>query len=186
MNRETVISQLTSPQATNVIDSLRNIFKDLPHLPLKVREILAQIIPWLAIVGAVFSAIGGIQDILIAFNIGPTVFDYGNPVYWLVIGALNLVAAYVAFLSFPLLKERNHTGWVLLFWGAVLSVVMSALSLFFNTSLLFGFVVSTAISFYLTFEIESMYTATGKVAAAATNAVEKTTNPAKTTKKSTK
>lgn len=186
MNRETVIAQLTSPKATNFIDSLRNIFKDLPHLPLKVKDILVQIIPWLAIVGAVVSAIGGVQDILLAFNFGASAYSYGNPTYWLIFGVLNLVAAYIAFLSFPLLRARNYTGWVLLFWGAVLSVIMSAITLFVYRNIVVGFVVSTAISFYLTFEIESLYTTAGKMVAKTTEAVSDISKAAKSTKKSTK
>lgn len=186
MNRDTVISTLTNPKAVGYVDSVRPIFKEIPHLPLKVKEILVQIIPWLAILGAVLSAIAGVQYILLAFGIRQVIDPVGSDAYLLIVGILSLVAAYIAFLSFPLLKERNYTGWVLLFWSTVLSVLMSVISLLFNMASIIGVLISAAVGFYLTFEIEELYTASGKVAAKVSETAETVKNTTKAAKKSAK
>lgn len=168
MNRETIISQLTSSQATKIIDSLRKFFKDLPHLPDNIREFWVKITPWLAIIGAAFSALNGVHYILMAFGVRAPGYNFDNPIYWLILGVFSVVSAYIAFLSFPLLKERKYDGWVLLFWQAAIAVVMSAVSVLFGISHIITVILSALIGFYLTFEVESLYTVAGKVSAKVT------------------
>lgn len=167
MNRDTVIAKLSSTQAQGYIDSVRAIFKDLPHLPANIREVLAKIIPWLTIVGAVLSAISGALNIFVAVGVtstDPEVLPRSDSEL-IILGLLSLLSAYISFLAFPLLKERNYSGWILLFWSSVLSAVMSLVTLFFGDTSILGVVLGTAIGFYLTFEIESLYTVSGKTAA---------------------
>lgn len=183
MNREKVVSFLTSPQATSYIDSVRSIFTSVPHIPYKVKDILVQIIPWLMIVGAILSAINGLEEILYAFGVNRIGNFVDNDIYLFLSGVLDLVAAYIGFLAFPLLRSRNYTGWVLLFWNTVLSVIMSALTLLLGLYAVLGVVLTAVIGFYLTFEVEELYTLGGKVPSAATEMTEKTakkiTKPAK-------
>jgi uncharacterized membrane protein YuzA (DUF378 family) len=189
MNREKVMNLLTNAKAMSYVDMLRPVFKDLPHLPLSVREILVKIIPWLAIVGAIIGAIGGLQDLLAAFGISRVDKMVGSSSYLAIIGIANLIAAYIAFLSFPLLKERNYNGWLLLFWSTALSVVMSLVSLVFGIASPVAVIISALIGFYLTYEIESLYTTSGKASAKVTETVETikdTAKSVKTAKKSTK
>jgi hypothetical protein len=159
MNRNAILTKLSSPQVTRLIDTLRPMFSSLPHIPVKVREFWVKIVPWLAIIGAVFGAIGGVQDLLLAFGINNLIVDYGTPAYWLLIGVVNLIAAYIAFLSFPLLKTRDYTGWILLFWGCILSIAMSLVSAAFGVTSIVTVVITAALGLYLTFEIEEFYSA---------------------------
>lgn len=163
MNRESVLSFLSSSRFTSVIGSIRPTFQKLPHMPAAVTEILVRIIPWLALVGAILNTLSGLQYSMSAFGIGTSSLGSSNSVYLLLYGVLSLASAYIAFLSFPLLRQRSHLGWVLLFWGVCLSIIITALTLLVTAQVTAWFLVSIALSLYLTFELETFYSSESQV-----------------------
>ena len=174
MNRDSVVQYLTSAKMLSYIALGRAIFKDLPHIPQNVKESLMKIIPWLTIIGAVLMAVAGIEHLMFAMGVRAIRILFGSSTYWVLTGVLELVAAYIAFLAFPLLKEKKYNGWVLLFWNCVLGLVMSVVTLAFVLGNLVGAVLAAAISFYLVYEFEPLYKSSMKSVMVSTDTKPKT------------
>lgn len=124
---EAIITQLTSKEALKFIAQVENIFKSVPHLPKGIVEFLVKIAPWLALVGGVLSVIGGISSLsggLGAEMSWMRLAGYSST-FFLISGVFQLLAGGLLLLSFKYLKTQHLTGWVLLFWEMVISIVQS-------------------------------------------------------------
>ena len=164
MNTDQIVKTLTSKQYTGIVDQLRPIFKDVPHLPAGVTNFLSMILPWLVGLGGIVSVISGIDLILNSFGFGINWWAQMigfSPSYFLVSGILQLVAGAVALIAFNPLKNKLKTGWFLLFWGMVISLVQSVAGIILMPNQVgtdvVGMVIGLAIGLYLFFEIESEY-----------------------------
>lgn len=132
MNRDQVVARLTSAQAQKYIDQVGSVFKNIPHLPKAINDILVQIVPWLVAIGGVMGAVNGIQYLMYAFGVRTMILLPGvSNAYWLIVGVQQLVSAYLSFLAFPLLRAQSYNGWAILFWNAILMAVVSVLIIFF-------------------------------------------------------
>lgn len=149
--------------------------KNLPHLPVSVRQWLAENVWWFAVVGAVIIGIVALM-LLTAFSSNlsdlssPVRSYYASPAFleWLIVK--EIVAFVFAVLLFiPLamavnpLRQKVKKGWVLLFttWllGIISIVANSILTLnpfYFVTNIIFG-AICMVVSGYLLFEIHDQF-----------------------------
>ncbi|MFZ1720920.1 MAG: hypothetical protein WAU07_00250 [Microgenomates group bacterium] len=163
-----VLDRLTDKQAMDFIETIEKPFRDVPHIPKKITEILVKISPWLAMVGGVFGILGALQSIGYGLGGGSAyqrIFSEfaGMPSwYFVVVGFLQLLSSFLLLLSVKHLKNRELTGWVYMFWNMAIMVVQSIVGLLAGIGGVVGFVVVTALSYYLLFEMKQFF---GKKAA---------------------
>ena len=153
--------------------TIGGLFKDAPPLPKNAKKTLVDIWPWLALIFGVlqlvaawglwrlFSWADRVQDAFTAFYV-PTVYTYSafdKLVIYLAIAVL-LVDAVILLMAYPELKKRARRGWDLLFLGSLINLAYAVVSVFIRdrgiSSLIFG-LLSSAISFYLLFQVRDMY-----------------------------
>jgi hypothetical protein len=148
--------------------------KQLPQIPENGRNWLADNAWWLALLGGVLSlwALWGAwqasqyanQIGLWADQIGRA---YGVPttssqlgVMWYVALAAIAVQAVFMFLAFQALKEHKKSGWNLLFYSSLVSVVVGLAYLFvpaYGVGSLIGMLLGTAIGWYVLFNVRSHF-----------------------------
>lgn len=155
--------------------TVKGWLKDVPHLPVSVRQWLGENIWWLVVIGTVLTGIAVLGLIGSLFtNIGvlstPAASFYASTTFitWLIINAI--VALIFTAIEFVLmvnaispLKAKQKKGWVLLFatWlvGIVAMVVGAILTLnplSFIGNLIFG-AIWVALTGYILFEIHGEF-----------------------------
>lgn len=154
---------------------LAELFKDLPPLPKSSKEMLAQIWPWLALIGGVLQAFAalavwrlltwtsqweGVADYYAratGVDVGPSALDK-TAIY---IGVVVLVIdAVILLAAFSPLRARLRRGWDLLFLAALLNVVYSVVSIFISGRGFGSFIFSllgSAVGFYLLYQVKELY-----------------------------
>lgn len=143
----------TSLNEKQIIASLEDLFKNAPHLPKNIREIIVKIVPWLALIFGILVILGG----LTAVGISPiaAIGGFEGSAFTLVVGVLSLVVGVLMLMAFPKLQKHQYAGWRLLFWVEVLSLVSNLLTL--NMSSILVSIIWILIGFYFLFEIKSYY-----------------------------
>lgn len=155
---------------------LEGTFKDLPQLSDSTRETLANIWPWLALIGGIvqlwaawilyaltsvassyLDAINSLSLATTGQNIGPTGLD--KTIIYLGI-ILLIVDAVILLMAFPLLQKRSRRGWDLLFLAALINLAYGVLQIFtyqrgFMTFV--GSLIGSFIAFYLLFQIRGKF-----------------------------
>lgn len=163
--------------ALKTIESkLEGVFKDLPPLSEPSKEILAQVWPWLALVGGVvqlFAAyalynlanyaarIIDVANNLSVYTTGIVAApsDFDKNVIYLGIAVL-LADAVILLLAFPKLQKREKAGWDLLLLGAVLNLLYAFLQIFTYQRGFGSFIFSllgSAVGFYLLFQVRQKF-----------------------------
>lgn len=155
---------------------LESINKQLPQIPKKGRDILAQIAPWLALAGGILSLL----SLLWFWRAGHTVnriIDFSNDIIrtyggttietspnlgftWYLALVLIAVQAFLLLAAFPKLKEGKKAGWNLLFYNALLAALIGIVYLFtpgYGFGSLFGSFLGTAIGLYLLFQVRDHF-----------------------------
>lgn len=174
---------------------LDDSFKKLPQLPENARKGLATALPWLTLAGGVLSLLGA-WYLYQAVTWVDQWAGYANSLYgaagytapvtgvgamaW--IGLIILVAqAVLFFVAFPALRTFKKSGWNLLLWVALVSVVYSVvvnvLSGYFNVGQLIFSLLGAAIGLYLLFQVRPYYTAAGSAAPAVAHKTATTHTP---------
>jgi hypothetical protein len=140
-----------------IIRSLEDFFKKAPNLPTNIREILVKITPWIALIFGILGVLAG----LAAVGISPValVDSVGSSVFVLVSGVLTLISSVLMLMAFPKLQKRLYSGWRLLFWSEVVSVVASLLGVTAGNYVgaIISAIIGALIGFYLLFQIKSHY-----------------------------
>ena len=158
---EAIIKQLTSKEAMNLIKQVESAFKSLPHLPAGIVEFLVKIAPWLAGIGGVFGVLGGLSALSAGLGLGmyTQFMRYAgySSVYFLVSGIAELIMAGLLLMAFKYLKAKQLTGWVLIFWSSVVSLVMSLLGIVLVGGFAIGSIIGALIGFYILFEMKPSY-----------------------------
>jgi hypothetical protein len=150
--------KLTDAKAVEFIDKIGAYFKNLPHLPANIVDILVQIAPILSLIGGVLyivagpivGLLGGLASIL---SLSPfyMLLTILNAVVMGVIGVLLLLAS-------SKLKERKAEGWILLFWVNMFSIASMVITLLYGyIPNILGYIVGVAIGLYFLFETRSSY-----------------------------
>lgn len=150
---------------------LDDAFKGLPQLPENARKGLAGALPWLTLVGAVFSLFS-VATLYNAASLLNGVYNaFGYPVatgvvttLWLGIGIL-LAQAVMFFVAFPALRAYKKSGWDLLFWVALVSVlygvIMNLFNGYFDLGQLIVSLLGAAIGLYFLFQVRPYFTEAG-------------------------
>ena len=156
--------------------SLKEVFVDkAPPLPSRGRKLLVQYAPWLALLSGLVSAwaawsmwhwanlannyINYANDVNAAFGnttLGTSRLSFG---VWLAMMVL-VVQAVLLLLAFAGLRQHKKSGWNLVYYSILVSVVYGVLVAFTSyggfSNLLWA-VVGAAIGFYLIFQARSSY-----------------------------
>src|SRR5688572_22263380 len=131
---------------------LSDLFAKLPNLPEGVRAFIVKALPYLNILGIVFTA----PVILVALNIsGPLTFMVrnGHPYGSYVIPVLFAAAIVVLhILAIGGLFRREAKAWQYLYWAALLSGLEQII--FFNIA---GLLIGTGLTLYILFQVRSSY-----------------------------
>lgn len=133
---------------------LEEWFKKLPPLPANAVDGLYKIAPWIALVFGVIGVLGSLSGFGALTFLAPLAAMGGASNYYplgIISTAGWLVSSVLMLLAFTGLKDGKMSGWNLLFWSEVVSVVASLVAF----SL--GSIVGAVIGFYLLFQIKPKY-----------------------------
>lgn len=157
-------------------DSLADVFKGAPKLSDSSKETLVKIWPWLALVGGVLQLIAAwflygwakaADNILDSANefyraIGATQVVQERLTVWVWIAlAVLAIEGVLLLVAYPKLKNRQKSGWDLLFLVGLINVAYAVVSLFIEGrggffSLIWNLAIS-AVVFWLLFAVRDKY-----------------------------
>lgn len=157
---------------------LEDVFvKKAPKLPEGGKKWLVKYLPWLTLLGGVFSlwsayvlwhwahAVNGLADfanqLCTAYG-GTTCGTTSRFSFWVWTAiAVLAVEGVLYLLAYPGLKAQAKSGWNYIFYGALVNVVYAVVSLFTSYNSFGNFIgalIGSAIGFWLLFQIRSAYT----------------------------
>ena len=137
---------------------LGDLYKNVPNLPANIREVLVKIAPWLALVFGVLTLLAGVGGLGLFTAYSPVVAMYGgvgSSAFLILSSAIAIVQGVIMLIAFPSLNKKKVMGWNLLFWGEILAIVSSVITV--SVSSVIGALIGAAIAFYLLFQIKSYY-----------------------------
>lgn len=140
-----------------LVTTMDGWFSKTPQLHTNTKELLVKIMPFIALIFGVLGMLGGLAGLgiltmfapLAVFGGAQGVASYGGG---FLIALLLLVSSGLLLAAFPGTKARKVTGWILLFYSEIVSLVSAILSM----NILSGILVAL-IAFYLLFQIRSYY-----------------------------
>lgn len=160
-------------------------FKGAPALPESSKEGLVKAGPWIALIFGVLQLVvaWGLWELMrrsdrlldtlaMYYDTGYGLSSTDKTFIYLGIVAL-LVDAVILLMAFPELQKRARRGWDLLFFGSLLNLGYSVVSLFIDDRGVGSFVFSllmSAVAFYLLFQVRDKYKGTAKTKKHATKA----------------
>lgn len=154
---------------------LSELFKDAPELPKSSKEVLAQIWPWLALIGGIAQAFAALAVWRLlqwtntvaefttyyarAAGVTASLSAFDKLAIYLGVAVL-VVDAVILVAAFAPLRARQRRGWDLLFLAALVNVVYSVVSIFINgrgfASFIFS-LIGSAVGFYLLYQVKELY-----------------------------
>lgn len=146
------MAQLNS--ANQLIDTVGQWFAKLPPLPVKWREVIVSITPWVALIFGVLGVALSLLGLGVLTFLSPLVLlggGLGAATSGPIAAVLWLVSSVLLLLAFKGTKERKASGWSFLFLSEAVSLV-SAVALFSV-----GGFVGSLVGFYILFQIKSYY-----------------------------
>jgi hypothetical protein len=136
---------------------LEPIFIDkLPAFPENIKDILVQIAPWLALLGAIIGALSfvtvlGAGSFVSFITIGTGAYGGSSWAMW--VGLLSLAAVtYFCAMSFKPLQNKERKGWNNMYWLSLISFAMNILS-----GEIISAVIGAFIGFWILFQVRSRY-----------------------------
>jgi hypothetical protein len=145
-------------QATCIEDWLVNLLQKAPHLPNNFTDFLVTILPWLALILGALSLVGLLFGGLIATLFSPltaiTKGFFGILFYLSVI--IGVITSVLNLLAFKPLVSKKKLGWDYLFYGFLLSSVVTALQIVTLRVSLSDLVI-ILLGVYLLFEVRHKY-----------------------------
>ena len=129
-------------------------FKKLPPLPANWKDVIVNIVPWLALIFGLIGVFGSLAAVGVLTFLAPAVLLGGGASVASggIIGAvLALVASVLMVAAFPGTRAKKMSGWNLLFWSETVSVISSVIA--FSIAGVIG----ALIGFYILFQIKSYY-----------------------------
>ncbi|OGH17175.1 MAG: hypothetical protein A3C30_03220 [Candidatus Levybacteria bacterium RIFCSPHIGHO2_02_FULL_40_18] len=137
-----------------LIKQMEDWFSKLPALPNNWRDVIVTITPWLALIFGIIGVLGSLAAVGILTFLAPFMILGGGVgvASGGIIGALlALVASVLLVMAFPGTRDRKMSGWRLLFFSEVVSIISSVVA--FSA----GGVVGALVGFYILFQIKSHY-----------------------------
>ena len=129
---------------------LEDVFKKAPALPANAKETLVKITPWIALIFGVLGILAGLGEV----GVSPIAVFGGvrSSAMILVSGILTIVSSVMMLMAYPKTKAHAMSGWTLLFWSTIVSLVASLILGSIISAIVWG-----AIELYLLFQIKSYY-----------------------------
>ena len=154
-----LLSVMHNPQVLSFIQETEKKLKDVPHIPKNLAELLVTVAPYLAVIGGVLSLVsaanllfdfGGMYRYLESFGMASNL-RYLSVIQNIIFGLLGIWA-------FEYLKKRDFTGWLMMFWSMVLSIVfMLFFAIVYGGLNLLGIALGILLGGYLLFELKPYY-----------------------------
>jgi len=153
---------------------LEDLFKDLPHFPVSTKEMLANWLKYLVLIGGVFQLLAAwglytwgrdIDKIANVVNSYSSAFGVASSVqklsifYWISLIIL-LVDAVILLMAYKGVAAKQKDGWNLVFLSSLLNLVYGLFTLFNDrggVSSLISALIGSFVSFYLLFEVRDMF-----------------------------
>jgi hypothetical protein len=141
---------------THIEEEIGKVYAKITfHLPAGLKEFIVKFGPWITLILMLIA----IPAILLALGItaflSPIAMQYGGyhmGGFYMVGGLVTLLALILEAMALPGLFKRQMSGWRLLLYSVLVSAIGSLLS-----GSWFGFIVGTALSLYVLFEVKSYY-----------------------------
>lgn len=154
--------------------ALEGLFKSLPALSKDAKKSLAQIWPWLALVGGIIQLWSAWQLYRWADSwskvadwanswarsLGVDTHTSGLTVWVWVSIAVLAVSAVLLLLAFPKLQKQQKSGWDLAFAAGLINLAYGILTLFIDgrgIGNLIGALIASGIGFYLLFQVREHF-----------------------------
>lgn len=154
-----LLALIHHPEVLSFIKKTELQLKNVPHLPKAFLELLVSVGPYLSLIGGILSIINGIKSltgmgyeyrIMETFGL-PSSMRYVSGIEQLLVGAIGIWA-------FNYLKARQFTGWLLMFWSMVVTVIFSIIqAILYSVMGLFGTALIIIIGGYMLFELKPFY-----------------------------
>lgn len=143
--------------------SLATLFAKTPHLPHNIREVLAQIAPWLVLIFGILGALALLPVLMLIPMMSFSAPMMGTMMYgsypMMIIAFLSgAVSTILYLLAFRPLLHRAKKGWNLLFYSTLLSVIVAIVNVAFFAVGVLG-VIGSLIGLWLLFEVRGLYKA---------------------------
>lgn len=152
------LERLTDRDATNFANKIGDLFKQFPKLPSNITEFIVSIAPYLALISAILSVIGGPLVGLIG-TFGSLMAMSAVFMIWTIVTVVLILAqAALLFMAFSPLKARQMKGWMYLFWAEVIGTVQAVISVIgADISGLVVSIIMVIIWFYVLFQMRPYY-----------------------------
>lgn len=142
-------------------NTLAPLFGKLPHLPHDIRQTIAGIAPWLALVFGIlglFAVLTGLSALPLLMSLPFATAAMGGSFYMPMLVALIIggVASVLDLLAFKPLSARKKKGWNLIYYGTLLSVLSSIVNMAFGLGGI-TWLIGAVIGFWLLFEVRGLY-----------------------------
>lgn len=154
------LNQVLSHSALIKIDQeLTTVFKNAPHLPKKVTEVLVKIAPYMVLVSGLFMITGGLQSIFGARSFHRLLDLWANipPIYFYLSGLIQIGAGVLSVMAYKPLKEKQAEGWMMLLLLNFISIILNFITLLFFRQGLFGLLLGALLGFYVLYELRYAY-----------------------------
>ncbi|MEI6494833.1 MAG: hypothetical protein WCO03_02110 [bacterium] len=128
-----------------------------PALPAGGKEFIVKVSPYLAIISLILM-VPALLGLLAVLGIGAVAMPFAvvagaqMGILFLISAAIIVISIILTIIAIPGLFKRQIKGWQMMYYSTLLSLLSSLISL--N---LIGFIVSAIISFYILFQVKSLY-----------------------------
>lgn len=154
-----IISVFSHPMIKKLDSELEKVFENAPHLPKKVLDILVKIAPYLVLISGLFLITGGLRSVFGTKSFYNTFYFWKSvsPVYFYVVGSLQVIAGVISVMIYQPLKDKKIDGWFALLGLTILELLMNIISVVFLNGGIFGLLFGLLISLYFLYEIKGNY-----------------------------
>ncbi|WP_093204407.1 hypothetical protein [Siphonobacter aquaeclarae] len=135
--------------------------KSLPAFPPNAKDLIVQILPWLALIGGVI----GLWAILVALGLTATASIFVASGIGLVSGVLSLFASAVTtilnLMAFSPLRANQRRGWNLLYYAVLINIAFAVVSGLFSLPYsivgIFFAIIVAGVEFWILFQVRERY-----------------------------
>jgi hypothetical protein len=135
------------------------LFAQVPHIPAGGRKVITDIVPWLSLIFGVLGLLGSLGGGALGVLFSPMMMLTGgfSSLMYFVHIIIGVVGSALGILAFNPLREMKKKGWDYSFYGLILGVISTIVSIFTMYSGGLSGVIGILIGAYLLFEIREMY-----------------------------
>ncbi|OGH12734.1 MAG: hypothetical protein A2776_01915 [Candidatus Levybacteria bacterium RIFCSPHIGHO2_01_FULL_40_10] len=140
--------------ANQLIEMVEKWYAKLPPLPKSWTEVIVKITPWLALIFGVLGVLTSLAAVGILTVLAPFVAmgsGVGTASGGIIGAVLALVSSGLLLAAFPGTKAKKMSGWNMLFYSEVVSLVASVIAMTISG------VVGVLIGLYILFQIKNHY-----------------------------